>query len=89
MRKARSAPGGESPAAAPRTRGPQRLAPTPRPEEKPMDLKQGMVIKVITSADRLFKGKVVEIHPDGWFVMVQELGDRVQVNPAHVVAIEE
>jgi light-regulated signal transduction histidine kinase (bacteriophytochrome) len=33
--------------------------------------------------------KSVEIHPDGWFVMVQELGDRVQVNPAHVVAIEE
>jgi hypothetical protein len=54
-----------------------------------MDLKQGMVIKVITSADRLFKGKVVEIHPDGWFVMVQELGDRVQVNPMHIVAIEE
>lgn len=54
-----------------------------------MELKQGMVIKVITSADRLFKGKVIEVHPDGWFVMVQELGDRVQINPMHIVAIEE
>jgi hypothetical protein len=60
-----------------------------RHKETRMDLRQGMVIKVITSADRLFKGKVVEIHPDGWFVMVQELGDRVQINPAHIVAIEE
>ncbi|MCB1163008.1 MAG: hypothetical protein R3C71_09855 [Candidatus Krumholzibacteriia bacterium] len=54
-----------------------------------MELQKDMVVKVITSADRLFKGKVVEIHPDGWFVMVQELGDRVQINPSHVVAIEE
>jgi len=54
-----------------------------------MELKQGMVIKVITSADRLFKGKVIEVHPAGWLVMVQELGDRVQINPMHIVAIEE
>lgn len=54
-----------------------------------MVLEEGMQIKVITSADRLFKGKVVEVQDDGWFVMVQELGDRVQINGAHVVAIEE
>jgi len=54
-----------------------------------MQLKVGMKVKVITSCDRLFKGKIVELHDDGWFVMVQELGDRVQVNGSHVVAIEE
>ena len=54
-----------------------------------MELKEGMKVKVITSADRLFKGKIVEQHDDGWFVMIQELGDRVQINGAHIVAIEE
>lgn len=54
-----------------------------------MTLETGMQVKVITSADRLFKGKIIEIHEDGWFVMVQEFGDRVQINGLHVVAIEE
>ena len=54
-----------------------------------MQLKEGMKVKVITSSDRLFKGKIVEMHEDGWFVMEQELGDRVQINGAHIVAIEE
>jgi hypothetical protein len=54
-----------------------------------MKLETGMIVKVVTSSDRIFKGKVIEMHEDGWFVMVQELGDRVQVNGAHVVAIEE
>lgn len=54
-----------------------------------MQLELGMVVKVVTSSDRIFKGKIVETHEDGWFVMVQELGDRVQINGAHIVAIEE
>ena len=54
-----------------------------------MQLETGMVVKVVTSSDRIFKGKIVEKHEDGWFVLVQELGDRVQINGAHVVAIEE
>jgi len=54
-----------------------------------MKLEPGMNVKIITSADRLFKGKVAEIQDDGWIVIAQELGDRVQVNPAHIVAIEE
>jgi hypothetical protein len=54
-----------------------------------MELKEGMQIKVITSSDRIFKGKIIEIHDDGWFVMVQELGDRIQINGSHIVAIEE
>ena len=54
-----------------------------------MQLEEGMKVKVITSSDRLFKGKIVETHDDGWFVMIQELGDRVQINGAHIVAIEE
>ena len=54
-----------------------------------MELKEGMKVKVIASSDRLFKGKIIEVHDDGWFVMVQELGDRVQINGAHIVAIEE
>jgi transcription antitermination factor NusG len=52
-------------------------------------LEVGMQVKVITSPDRLFKGRIVEIHDDGWLVMIQELGDRVQINSAHIVAIEE
>ncbi|MCP4544996.1 MAG: hypothetical protein GY835_00865 [bacterium] len=54
-----------------------------------MELKVDMKIKVITSSDRIFSGRIIEIHDDGWFVMVQELGDRVQINGAHIVAIEE
>ncbi len=54
-----------------------------------MKLEIGMSVKIITSADRNFKGKIVEIQDDGWFVIAQELGDRVQINPAHIVAIEE
>jgi len=54
-----------------------------------MVIKAGMHVKIITSADRNFKGKIAEIQPDGWVVIVQELGDRVQINPAHIVAIEE
>ncbi len=54
-----------------------------------MILEIGMQVKVITSSDRLFKGKIIEIHDDGWFVMVQELGDRVQINGSHIIAIEE
>ena len=54
-----------------------------------MKLEAGMNVKIITSADRLFKGRIEEIQEDGWIVIVQELGDRVQVNPDHVVAIEE
>jgi len=52
-------------------------------------LEVGMEVKVITSPDRLFKGRIVEIHDDGWLVIVQELGDRVHINDAHIVAIEE
>jgi hypothetical protein len=54
-----------------------------------MILETGMQVKVITSSDRIFKGKITEIHDDGWFVMVQELGDRVQINGSHIIAIEE
>ncbi|MBN2170199.1 MAG: hypothetical protein JW819_02630 [Candidatus Krumholzibacteriota bacterium] len=54
-----------------------------------MKLEVGMQVKVITSPDRLFKGRIVEIHDDGWLVMIQELGDRVQINGTHIVAIEE
>ena len=54
-----------------------------------MKLEPGMKVKIITSADRLFKGKVIEVKEDGWIVIVQELGDRVHINGAHIVAIEE
>ena len=54
-----------------------------------MKLEPGMQVKIITSADRLFKGKIVEAPEGGWIVMVQELGDKVQINPDHVVAVEE
>ncbi len=54
-----------------------------------MKLEMGMSVKIITGADRVFKGKIGEIQEDGWIVIVQELGDRVQINPAHIVAIEE
>jgi len=54
-----------------------------------MKLEPGMRVKIITSADRSFKGRIETIQPDGWVVIVQELGDRVQINPAHIVAIEE
>ncbi len=54
-----------------------------------MKLELGMSVKIITSADRTFKGKVVEIQDDGWIIIAQELGDRVQINPAQIVAIEE
>jgi hypothetical protein len=54
-----------------------------------MKLEPGMSVKVITSADRTFKGKVVEIQDDGWIIIAQELGDRVQINPMQIVAIEE
>jgi hypothetical protein len=48
-----------------------------------------MSVKIITSADRLYKGKIVEIQEDGWIVVEQELSDRVQINPQHIVAIED
>lgn len=54
-----------------------------------MKLEAGMNVKIITSADRLFKGRIAEIQEDGWVVIIQELGDRVQINPTHIVAIEE
>ncbi len=54
-----------------------------------MKLEPGMTVKIITSADRIFKGKVLEIQDDGWIIIAQELGDRVQINPAQIVAIEE
>jgi len=54
-----------------------------------MKLEAGMSVKIITVADRIFKGKIAEIQEDGWIVIVRELGDRVQINPIHIVAIEE
>lgn len=54
-----------------------------------MKLEPGMQVRIITSSDRLYKGKVLEVRETGWIVMALELGEKVQINPAHIVAIEE
>ena len=54
-----------------------------------MKLKPGMQVRIVTSSDRLYKGKIVEVTQTGWIVMALELGEKVHINPAHVVAIEE
>ena len=54
-----------------------------------MNLEPGMQVRIITSSDRLYKGKVLEVTKTGWIVMALELGEKVYINPVHVVAIEE
>ena len=54
-----------------------------------MKLEPGMQVKIVTTADRLYKGKILEAPEKGWIVMALELGEKVQINPDHIVAIEE